>query len=89
MYTEQIERGVEWLNENYPDWVKGINLETLNMVDSKSCILGQLYGYFFDAPEEVLYYKVDFGFNIRTTDMFWCYDDLTTEWKKKIVELKS
>lgn len=91
MYTEQIERGVEWLNENYPGWVNKIDLKQLEMVNCFSCVLGQLYRDFFDAPTEVSGFNIDakYGFNISTEEHWDNYDILTQEWKDKIVELRS
>jgi len=48
-YTSAVEKGIEFLNENVPDWRKAIKLESLDLRDCKACILGQLYGDYFDT----------------------------------------
>jgi hypothetical protein len=49
MFREQIARGVELLNEKFPGWFKGINLEDLNLEDvfysgqgDCGCVLAQV-----------------------------------------------
>ncbi len=52
-YTLAVERGIEFLNENVPDWYKVIELESLDLLDGKACILGQLYGDYYDALDDL------------------------------------
>lgn len=42
MYEQQINAGVEFLNEKFPGWHNEINLDRLDMMDCDRCVLGQL-----------------------------------------------
>jgi len=51
---EMVNKGAKFLDENYKGWYKTnrIKIKTLNLLDSKKCILGQLFkhendGYFY------------------------------------------
>jgi hypothetical protein len=42
-YGFPVERGAEWLDEKEPGWANKINIETLDIGLSDSCICGQLF----------------------------------------------
>lgn len=46
-----VNTGVAWLDENMSDWRKQINLDTLSMEHYKLCIIGQLFGNYFDEEK--------------------------------------
>lgn len=47
---QRVQAGVEWLDENRPSWVEEIDLVELDMDSCNMCVLGQLFGNFWDAP---------------------------------------
>jgi hypothetical protein len=38
-----VQKGAAWLSEKYPRWAEQINLEILDLDDSRYCICGQMY----------------------------------------------
>lgn len=46
-YEAQVARGITFLNKKKRGWRKKINIEMLNMLDSRHCIIGQLYGSYY------------------------------------------
>lgn len=47
---ERVAAGAAWLDEHQPGWVERIDLDALEMRDCMSCILGQLFGGYWEAP---------------------------------------
>jgi hypothetical protein len=49
---ERVARGVDWLDEHVAAWwlPEKINLDNLIMRQPCHCILGQLYGWYYNAP---------------------------------------
>lgn len=94
MYTEQVNNGVEWLNQNCPDWLDRIDLDSLDIKDGTRCILGQLYGdYFSSIVNRQISGPVRRGFNVHCMDedrdvTRIKLDMLTNTWKDKIRDLR-
>lgn len=40
--VQDVERGAQWLDRVYPEWVDVINLDKLNMSNSSLCVWGQI-----------------------------------------------
>ena len=84
-YMQQIEKGVEYLDEHYPGWEDKINLETLNIRSPRCCIGGQLegeYAHFVSMLYEISNSgPTSMGFD--STD--YHYEDLTETWKAVIL----
>lgn len=83
-YTSRVEKGIEFLNEEVPDWHKAIELESLDLLDCEVCILGQLFKNYYDALE-CLFPDDDYeampqelGF---TADLHGDFELLTETWK--------
>ena len=47
---ERRDKGIAWLDGNYPGWRGKIDPELLNMAGPCLCIFGQLYGSYWDSP---------------------------------------
>jgi len=47
--VESVTRGISLLDADRPGWENEIDLETLDITDGLVCILGQLYGDFFNG----------------------------------------
>lgn len=89
MFEKEINAGVVYLNETYPDWLNKINLESLDLSHAKNCIIGQITGDYYNC-------KLDFDKKVslaltaegmRYNDKSWGI--LTLEWKDKITQLRS
>jgi hypothetical protein len=94
MFEKQIENGIDFLNENYPGWLRKINTNKLDMNDPKFCILGQVGGFysiqdFFDLSWDEC---DDLGFSVllaADNNGIDLYPTLQEEWINKIKELRN
>lgn len=48
--SERVAAGVAYLDEQAPGWRDRVNLDRLRMSHCEDCILGQIYGDYWDAP---------------------------------------
>lgn len=69
-----VKRGAAWLDENDPEWVQKIQLETLKMSDSGQCILGQTRGHYAMAiskicGDEHFPWANEHGFNLSEEEL--------------------
>lgn len=39
----RVARGVDWLDENVPDWAERVEVKTLEMASPCRCVLGQVF----------------------------------------------
>ena len=90
MFKKQIKLGMAFLDKRQTGWKDKINVEHLQMVDLRSCILGQLFGNYVDA-EEILDLPMEgavaCGFllpNGLLQKEPTSYDQLTNEWKAEL-----
>ena len=93
-YRKRVRRGIRLLEYYYgKDWYKDISLKNLDMGEECHCILGQLYGNYFDGSfqkgDEVAVDFCDlsprFGFDIsHDWPIVDSYNKLTKAWKKEI-----
>ena len=51
LLRERVERGVEFLDADFPDWRSRIDTRTLDLTSQNNCVLGQLLGDFRDGLE--------------------------------------
>jgi len=61
--------GAEVLDSNEPPdghWYETINRDRLNLDNCTLCVLGQLYGNYFEAPDVYRLYASDYGFDIES-----------------------
>lgn len=93
MYEEEIDRGIQLLDEKGPkDWRARINKDTLSMCSGTQCILGQVYstdnrccGYC--VGKEALDIRDDskhYGFDLNGFEDFSVYQSLRDEWIAKL-----
>lgn len=65
-----IQRGIELLNENVPDWRTKINSKVLVMSSFGECILGQLYSNYSVGLKKLnIKYGYDYGFDAYDCDL--------------------
>lgn len=96
--SERVARGTAWLDENRPGWIDEIDLDRLLMSSPCNCVLGQLYGNYFEViwGDPVAPRPPDgrsHGFNAYdaydlggTASQLAEYDDLHAEWVRVITE---
>lgn len=88
MFSEQIAKGVAWLDENRPGWFNEIDLHTFDMKNSSSCCLGQTGGYDMVYNQHGMEFMIINGFNLPYGT--WSqWDILTHEWKDIILARKN
>lgn len=54
MFEKQIAAGVALLNEKRPGWYNEIDISRFDMNNPCGCVVGQLFGNFYDAMEAEL-----------------------------------
>jgi hypothetical protein len=45
-----VDHTIAWLDEHEPDWPAKINLDIFEDADLRYCVLGQVYGGYWNAP---------------------------------------
>lgn len=88
MYMEEdVKRGMALLDEKRPDWRKYVELAALDMNEPAQCILGQVYGNYYDGRDELALDSLtvmDYGFFSRGISDSWY--DLTDTWVALLTE---
>ncbi len=98
-YSEQIQRGVSFLNEKCPGWLQYVDLDKLDMMYGMSCVLGQVGvgigvgTYTFGAcPHFKLSAQqcIDLGFTVDEEEdhEYEDFRELTRSWKETIQALQ-
>lgn len=96
MFKEYVKRGVDLLDREIPNWRDKIDVEILNLRNTKKCIIGQLYpdNTFDDALEFIgIDWRIagEYGFDVPLDieiekplcyNIEAVYNELTLEWKK-------
>lgn len=97
---EKVDAGIEWANENLPDWREFVDPKILDMCNASLCFLGQYwarkYNYlvqqFFIAAKELFGTSDELYHNWNRTDDLGfstggSYTELTAAWRRKFIEL--
>lgn len=89
--TDLVNRGVELLDRRWADtrpddrgedWRAELNLDRLNIEDNRDCVLGQLYGTYWDGYETLGIDPEVYGF-VHQGPVDRCYcDRLTEAWRE-------
>jgi hypothetical protein len=100
MYEEQINEGVALLDRIKPGWYHQVELQMLNMNSCFNCVMGQLFGEFTKATEEVGHHPPDrwewaaqYGFALTENEEgdpadSSDYNRLSHEWVDTILRLR-
>lgn len=76
LMERRVREGIAYLDANAPDgWRSKINLRNFNMAEPCQCVLGQVFGYYWDAVQDLAgidpdadqaptAWEVDNGFNL-------------------------
>lgn len=87
--TDRVAAGIKLLNEREPDWLKKIDVPNLQVHTLGFCVLGQVYGSFFQgliALDLTPTIAFNFGFDRRRTED-GDYELLQTEWEQQLKAL--
>lgn len=90
----RVNAGIAFLNTVNPGWVKKIKLMKLDLADSNTCVLGEVYGSYANGLYEFnMYAAVDsipeaLRFCLLDDDDEEKYKMLTDIWKTAIKKLK-
>lgn len=88
---ELVQTGVTRLDARRPGWYDNVDLDTLNIADTKDCILGQLFGHFDSGVALLNENEPAFfcGFDKPLFHPFKAYGQLTEIWKNVILEKRA
>jgi hypothetical protein len=83
-----VAAGATMLDAKEPNWFLRINIEILNIDSPSRCILGQLYGDYFNAAREmgIAGKEESLGFCIDWDSNELSFDDLEDAWKREIAD---
>jgi hypothetical protein len=51
--AKRVHDGAAILDKANPEWYKNVNPDTINLRSSKDCVIGQLYGDFFNGLQTI------------------------------------
>ena len=92
MFEEQIAAGMRLLDERKPGWEREIDLNILRMSSCHQCVLGQIYGNYFETATSMELGE-EYGFTLPFLPMLRdlpkrtaMWETLTQEWKSAIEE---
>lgn len=81
----ETDPGAQLLDRVMPDWWQRIRLKKLDMTSLETCVLGQLYGNYFNGLSALgLISGLKHGFDTMTSDL----DALTKAWKNQVLDRK-
>lgn len=92
--AERVAAGAAWLDEHAPGWIGRIDVDHIRMSDCTRCILGQVYGSYWESPliaeadplddgDDV---AVPLGFQVADDEPWEGYDLLAKEWRRLILD---
>jgi hypothetical protein len=82
LYEQSVQNGIALLDAERPGWRSEIDLKMLDIAQSDTCVLGQLYDGFANGVNELelLTEKMDeYGFSTP-----YSYKVLTKHWKRNL-----
>lgn len=94
-YTEQIKAGIAYLDkeEGRKEWRERISIQDLNLQECVNCVLGQVYGDFYDvidygtlSKQETISLGFDIDISLYDTvrEIDAEYVNLTRQWVKML-----
>lgn len=87
-FMARVALGAELLDQRKPGWAAMVNLDRLAMESCDDCILGQVYGHYFDGRAELeLSIGEPLGFSLRARqlrDHMSAYDALAALWRRQV-----
>lgn len=90
--TNRVDAGIAFLNVAKPGWEKKIDLDEFDLQNPWTCVLGEVYGNYFDGREKIGMDEND----TAPTYLGFClgkgrkkqYSLLTKIWKEKVENLR-
>lgn len=52
-FARRVARGTKWLDKNHKGWAQKIAVSSLDMAEGPSCVLGQMFGGFWHAIDDL------------------------------------
>lgn len=87
LFTKRAIAGMEYLDRVKPGWIELINLATLAMIHAECCIIGQLFGNYWDyMPRGDGHSPIWMGFQADGEECEEPYGVLTDVWRALISE---
>ena len=85
MFKKEVQAGIAVLDKHYGGrgWVQQVNWDVLDMRFSDKCILGQLFGSYWDGADSLNIDGSSCGFDL-TTKYFDCWNALEAAWKSAL-----
>jgi hypothetical protein len=84
----RVKKGAELLDEKYPGWYWDVNIGNLDLGNEHKCILGQLYGDYFNAVSilKLSFYDstYEYGFSLHIREPWNSWNALTRHWTRAI-----
>lgn len=81
----EIFKGMGLLDASHPGWEKLINLDTLDIADTGSCILGQLFGGYGEGKDALGIWAQPWNYGFVEGNSY-SDEELTEYWKEAIEE---
>lgn len=88
----RVQRGVKWLDANYPGWRNVVEINQFDITNVCNCILGQLFstistsnGFDYVLDEKILSYDqcVSLGFDATADAGDW--SELQAAWEEELL----
>lgn len=87
-FAAEVAKGILFLDKKRPGWRSLIDLRRLDLLSCKDCILGQGFGHYLIAIDELhlpnVADRVEYGFAVEPKSPDADYKELAEEWKKQL-----
>lgn len=86
-HDQRVQRGIAILDGLGPEgWRDRVDLDDLEIADGTCCILGQVFGNFYEMPAKLrgVMYSVEYGFNTSFALDGWVAVKLNAAWRKAL-----
>lgn len=96
-FEDRVRRGAAWMDENAPmNWRDKVNLQTFVMTSPCMCVLGQVFGNYWDVAgdRKPVGWAINHGFmldddpNLSVDDAELEWDNLERAWVKYLKEVQ-
>lgn len=87
---DRVARGAALLDRRRKNWRSKIDVDSLDMAHGSYCILGQLYGYYDDAPAYLIgghmlsTLPAENGFDVYENQGPRAFTNLTKAWQEEL-----
>lgn len=78
-YAAKVNAGIQLLDTEKPGWREKIDLDNLDLGSCDICVLGQVFGNYYDGVEKLKVDAYEYGFNTGGS-----FRELTAAWKEAL-----